>query len=104
MSIVCRPEDEQRLAALAMIESGSLGCRISRQRRLEADRVSSDVPTRFGAVAVKWACLGERSLGAAPEHEACRAIALREGGPWREVYRAALAAADEAQPPWEGVG
>ncbi|HVS15754.1 MAG TPA: nickel pincer cofactor biosynthesis protein LarC [Thermoanaerobaculia bacterium] len=102
LTVVCRPQDERRLAALTLSETGSLGCRISRQRRLEAERASGEVATRFGPVAVKWARLDGRVLGATPEYEACRAIARRAGVAWREVHRAALAALDEAPSPWRG--
>jgi pyridinium-3,5-bisthiocarboxylic acid mononucleotide nickel chelatase len=102
VTVVCRPAEEQRLAAVLLGETGSLGCRISRQRRLEAERVAGEVATRYGPVAVKWARLGDRTLGGAPEYEACRAIAQSTGIPWRDVYRAALAALEAAPSPWSG--
>jgi uncharacterized protein (DUF111 family) len=53
------------------------------------------VGTRFGEVRVKMARWGGRSLGAAPEYEDCRRLALSAGVAWRDVYRAALAAVGE---------
>ena len=105
VTVICRPPDEDRLAELLLVETGSLGCRRSRQRRLEAEREIGTVVTRFGPVEVKWARLDGRSLGGSPEYESCRALAEASGAPWREVYRAALAAAEElrAAPARQGV-
>jgi hypothetical protein len=50
--------------------------------------------TAFGLVRVKRAWFEGRPLAAAPEFEDCRRLALAAGAPWREVYRAALTAAE----------
>jgi hypothetical protein len=105
VTVICRPLDELRLSEMVMLESGSLGCRRSRQWRLEAERKEGVVDTRFGPVAVKWARLGDgRALGATPEHESCRSVATTARATWREVYRAALAAIDGLPGPWGGAG
>ncbi|HVS65153.1 MAG TPA: nickel pincer cofactor biosynthesis protein LarC [Thermoanaerobaculia bacterium] len=97
VTVICRPLEEQRLSGMLLTETGSLGCRRSRQWRLEAEREVGSVATRFGAVDVKWARLDGRSLGGTPEYESCRAVAEATGASWREVYRAALAAAEGMQ-------
>ncbi len=92
VTLLCRPERLDELAALLLAESGALGCRWHEAWRLEAERESGEVATRFGAVRVKRARLAGRPLAAAPEYEDCRRLARAAGVPWREVYGAALAA------------
>jgi uncharacterized protein (TIGR00299 family) protein len=93
ITLLCRPPQIEALAALLLMESGSLGCRYHLTNRYEAEREITEVETAFGVVRVKRAWLAGRPLAAAPEFEDCRRLALAAGVPWREVYRAALAAA-----------
>lgn len=93
VTVLCRPQRRAALAARLLAETGSLGCRWHEAARLEAEREEGSVETPFGRVRVKRARLEGRPLVAAPEYEDCRRLALDAGVPWREVYRAALAAA-----------
>lgn len=93
VTALCRPAERPALAELLLVESGSLGCRWHEAERLEAERHTSAVATPWGEVRVKHGRLANRPLAAAPEFEDCRRLALASGVPWREVYRAALAAA-----------
>lgn len=93
VTLLCRPDQLEPLAGLLLLESGSLGCRIQRAERIEAEREVVVVETPFGPVAVKRARLAGRLFAAAPEFEDCRRIALDRGIPWREVYRVASDAA-----------
>ena len=93
VTVLCRPPQLERLAALLLMESGSLGCRYHLTNRFEAERETIEVETAFGTVRIKRARFQGRPLAAAPEFEDCRRLALAGGVPWREVYRAALAAA-----------
>jgi len=92
ITLLCRRDRLEALAGVLLMESGSLGCRYSSAARFEAERETVEVETAFGRVRVKRAHLGGRPLAAAPEFEDCRRLALAGGVPWREVYRAALAA------------
>lgn len=98
VTLLCRPDRLEPLAGLLLLESGSLGCRIQRAERIEAEREVITVETPFGAVAVKRARLAGRTFSAAPEFEDCRRVALASGVAWREVYRAASAAAAGRDP------
>jgi uncharacterized protein (DUF111 family) len=98
VTVLCRRGDLEWLAGLLITESGSLGCRYHAASRLEAEREILAVATAFGSVRVKRARLAGRPLAAAPEFEDCRRLALASGAPWRDVYRAALAAADALEP------
>lgn len=92
VTLLCRRPDLERLAGVLLSESGSLGCRYYAAARLEAEREIAEVQTVFGPVRVKRSRLAGRPLASAPEFEDCRRLALESGVPWREVYRAALAA------------
>lgn len=93
ITLLCRRRQLAELSGLLLAESGSLGCRYHAAARLEAEREILEVQTAFGSVRVKRARWNGRPLAVAPEFEDCRRLALASGAPWREVYRAALAAA-----------
>jgi len=95
VTVLCRPVQLEPLAALLLVESGSLGCRYHVTSRFEALRETAEVETVFGTVRVKRAWFQGRPLAAAPEFDDCRRLALAGGVPWREVYYAALAAAGD---------
>jgi pyridinium-3,5-bisthiocarboxylic acid mononucleotide nickel chelatase len=95
ITVICRRSQLETLAATLLTESGSLGCRYTSAARFEAEREISEVETAFGTVRVKRARLDGRPLAAAPEFEDCRRLALACGVPWRDVYRAALAASGQ---------
>lgn len=93
VTLLCRRERLDGLAGLLLAESGSLGCRFHAAARWEAERTIEEIETPYGRVRVKRASLAGRPLASTPEYEDCRRIALERSLPWREVYRAALAAA-----------
>jgi len=95
ITMLCRRHQLEGLAAVLLMESGSLGCRYSSAARFEAEREITEVETAFGTVRVKRASLNGRPLAAAPEYEDCRRLALESGVPWRDIYRAALAVAGQ---------
>jgi hypothetical protein len=97
VTALCRPAGRPALAELLLVESGALGCRWVEAERLEAERGIDAVPTPYGEVRVKRGRLAGRPLVAAPEFEDCRRAALAAGVPWREVWRAALLAAEEGR-------
>jgi uncharacterized protein (DUF111 family) len=94
ITLLCRRPQLEALAGQLLMESGSLGCRYYSASRFEAERETAEVATAFGPVRVKRAWFEGRPLAAAPEFEDCRRLALAAGAPWREVYRAALTAAE----------
>lgn len=93
VTLLCRRPQLETLAGVLLMESGSLGCRYYSSSRFEAEREIVEVATPFGPVRVKKARLDGRPLAASPEYEDCKRLALAAGVPWRDVYRAALAAA-----------
>jgi len=81
LSVLARPEDRERLAALVFAETSTLGLRIHvAERRVEARSVV-EVETRFGRLRVKVSASG----AFAPEYEDCRKLARETGAPLREI-------------------
>ena len=86
---------EAEACQLIMRETPTLGIRTRRVDRYVADRVSVPMETQFGVVSVKVKSMGGRPVGAAPEFEDCRRIALEQGLSFQEVYQQATAQARE---------
>ncbi|MEK7753982.1 MAG: LarC family nickel insertion protein, partial [Acidobacteriota bacterium] len=85
LSVLARPEDRERLAALVFAETSTLGLRIHvAERRVEARSVV-EVETRFGKLRVKVSASG----AFAPEYEDCRKLARESGAPLREIMNEA---------------
>lgn len=97
VTVLCPPEKENALASLIFAETSTLGVRVRRERRFCISRREVEVESGFGPVRVKIAgCAGE-SGGAqiSPEYADCRRLALEKGVPLKEVYRAAVRAAED---------
>jgi hypothetical protein len=78
--------------------STTLGLRLLRAHRETLSRSAAQVATPFGKVSVKLAALDGEIIGAAPEFEDCRRLALKAGVTTRSVHAAAAAAAQGLLP------
>jgi len=74
------------LSLLLLRETTTLGVRVSRWRRLKAERRQEVVETPLGRVRVKLKLLAERVVSVAPEYEDCNQLAETTSLPLREVY------------------
>ena len=95
LSALVPGELEAEACQLIMRETPTLGIRTRRVEGYGADRVSLPMETEFGVVSVKVKSLGGKPVGAAPEFEDCRRIALAQGLSFQEVYQQATAQARE---------
>lgn len=86
VQVLARPEDQERLAAVLLRETSTLGIRISEAERRVAARAHVDVETEYGRVRMKVS-----GGGAAPEFEDCRRLAESTGQPLKEIFAAATA-------------
>jgi uncharacterized protein (DUF111 family) len=93
--VLTGPEDLSRLAQMVFEESSTFGVRAVRSERLCLRRRIESVQTPLGPVAVKVGLWGDRVLKVAPEYEACRALAEREGRTLREIFDLARRAIEE---------
>ncbi|QBD82304.1 nickel pincer cofactor biosynthesis protein LarC [Ktedonosporobacter rubrisoli] len=95
VTLICTPEDGERLAMLLLSETSTLGVRIQEKKRLKARRAMHQLETPLGTLAVKVKLLGERVIGAVPEYEDCLHIAKERDLPLVDVYELALRTAKE---------
>jgi uncharacterized protein (DUF111 family) len=94
LMVIAEPAHAEKLAALMMRETTTLGVRVRTEERLELDRRIVDVETAFGPVRVKIATLPEGGERLVPEFESVREVSERTGRPLREVSQAAIEAWD----------
>ena len=95
LSVLVPATLEAEAVALLMRETTTLGVRRREVERYEAEREMRDVQTEFGPVAVKVKLLDGRPVAAAPEYDACRAVAVERGLPLQEVLARVTQAARE---------
>jgi uncharacterized protein (DUF111 family) len=77
--VLARSEDADRLAALLVRETPTLGVRMTPMRRLIAERRSERTISPLGEVTVKLKLLGGKVVGASPEYDDCARIAAATG-------------------------
>lgn len=85
LTVLARPEDAGRLAALILRESATLGVRLRRAERIKAGRREETIETPLGPVRVKLKLIGGQIAAATPEYDDCRALAGRAGLPLETV-------------------
>ncbi|QOX80134.1 nickel pincer cofactor biosynthesis protein LarC [Trichlorobacter lovleyi] len=82
LSLLCRPEQKDRMAQLLMKETGSLGVRLQQMQRLVQQRRIEECQTSLGMVRFKISQQGSK-----PEYEDCCRIAREQGLALREVQQ-----------------
>jgi uncharacterized protein (TIGR00299 family) protein len=90
LACLARPGDVQRLAALILAETPTLGVRWQPMERLAAGRRMGEARTPWGVVRVKQKIIAGAVVASAPEYEDCAALARAHGVPLAQVYAAAL--------------
>lgn len=86
LSVLCKPEELNRLSSLIFSETGTIGLRTQFHLRKKLPRKVRVVRTQFGKARVKIVEYGEK-IHISPEFEDCRILADKENVPLREVYR-----------------
>jgi len=82
LSLLCRPEQKDRMAQLLMKETGSLGVRVQQIQRLVQQRRIEEYQTSLGVVRFKISQYGSK-----PEYDDCCRIAREQGLALREVQQ-----------------
>jgi len=90
LSVLCRPEDAERLKQLIFAETTTLGVRIREEKRAVLARRHLTVSTRWGDVRIKVANMNGTISNYAPEYEDCRRIAEHEHVPLKAVMQEAV--------------
>jgi len=87
LSVMARPEDQEKLAKIILEETTTLGLRMyAAERRVQA-RSEVTVETPYGKVRMKVT-----AQGASPEYDDCRALAAEKGVPLKKVLAEAQSA------------
>ena len=85
LTALAAPADAERLAALIVAESATLGVRLRPAERIIAGRRVESIETPLGPARVKLKLAGERILSIAPEYDDLRALAERASLPLETV-------------------
>ncbi|MBM4419041.1 MAG: nickel pincer cofactor biosynthesis protein LarC [Chloroflexi bacterium] len=92
VSVICRVDDESRLARRMIHDTTTLGVRAQRMERYVASRRSAEVETPWGQVRVKVKYFGGVA-SASPEYDDCVALSRTSGVSLSLIFAAAIAAA-----------
>jgi hypothetical protein len=90
LTVLCRPEDSERLTTLIFAETTTLGVRIRQESRAVLARRHVNVRTQWGEVRMKLANLNGSVSNYAPEYEDCRRIAEAQQVPLKTVMQEAI--------------
>jgi uncharacterized protein (TIGR00299 family) protein len=90
LTVLCRPEDSQRLTKTILAETTTLGVRMRQETRAALARRHVSVTTRWGDVRMKLANLNGSVSHYAPEYEDCRRIASEQNVPLKTVMQEAI--------------
>ncbi|MEO8292708.1 MAG: nickel pincer cofactor biosynthesis protein LarC [Actinomycetota bacterium] len=93
LSAVARADAERAVAEALLVHSSTLGVRVTPLRRYELERSSREVSVDGHSIRVKVGILQGRVVNVAPEHDDCVEVAAVTGRPVKQVWAAALAAA-----------
>jgi uncharacterized protein (TIGR00299 family) protein len=96
VEVLCKPQDALKLRTLLFRQTTTLGIRESTVTRWALPRQSRTVTTIYGEVRVKEASLEDGTRKFAPEHDDCAARAAAHGVSVREVWIAAVQAAEQS--------
>ena len=94
LSALARPDAEMTVATALLEHSTTLGVRVARLQRHELEREVREVEVFGLPVRIKVGLLGGRVVNVAPEHDDCATVASKTGRPVKQVWVAALAAAN----------
>jgi pyridinium-3,5-bisthiocarboxylic acid mononucleotide nickel chelatase len=89
LTVLCKPQDTQKLMGLIFAETTTIGARTYTAQRRVLPRESVTVTTAFGDVRMKVASANGHIRQATPEYEDCRKLALEKSVPLRAVIEAA---------------
>jgi hypothetical protein len=90
LTVLCRPEDTNRLIALVFSETTTFGVRTHRAQRRALPREWVNVSTSYGPVRIKLSRSNGHILHVTPEYDDCRKLAVEKQVPLQQVISEAL--------------
>ncbi|MGE0132370.1 MAG: nickel pincer cofactor biosynthesis protein LarC [Blastocatellales bacterium] len=95
LTLLCKPEDRERMTEIIFRETTTLGVRYRNEQREILRREFVAVETEYGPIRIKVSRARDgRVINASPEFEDCRAAAERHQAALRDVQTAALKAGE----------
>lgn len=95
ISVLLPPARREAVSRILLTETSTFGIRFSEMERVVLDRLSMEVSTPYGKVAVKVGSLEGQVMRFSPEYENCKGIARKKKIPIKTVYDAALLSAEK---------
>jgi len=92
LTVLCKPDDADRLSKLIFAETTTLGVRRREEQRQTLSRRWETVRTSWGDVRIKIASMNGSISNYAPEYEDCRALAEAHHVPLKQVLEEAVRA------------
>jgi len=89
LTVLCKPEEADRLAQIIFAESTTLGVRRREERRQALARRWENVSTPWGEIRIKIASMNGTVTNYAPEYEDCRRVAAEHHVPLKRVMQEA---------------
>jgi pyridinium-3,5-bisthiocarboxylic acid mononucleotide nickel chelatase len=89
LTVLCKPQDTQKLMDLIFAETTTIGARTYSAQRRVLPRKSVSVATIYGEVRMKVASVNGHIRQATPEYEDCRKLAVEKNVPLQQVITAA---------------
>jgi hypothetical protein len=93
LTVLCAETDADKFSEMILAETSAFGVRRTLAERRKLQREFVTVKTKFGPVTVKLGKLNGTIVQAAPEFETCKKLATQKKVPLKQVYEAALKAA-----------
>ena len=90
LTVLCRPEEAERLKQLIFAETTTLGVRMREEKRATLSRRHVSVNTKWGEIRMKVANLNGSISNYSPEYEDCRRIAEQRRVPLKSVMQEAI--------------
>ncbi len=85
LTLMCRPDDLDRLSRFLLKETSSIGLQWRFESRIKARREIREISTSLGTVRVKTAWIQDEIIHQSPEFEDCREIASTRNIPLKTV-------------------
>ena len=87
LTVLTRPEDEDKFAQFIFRNTTSIGVRIRQEKRKKLNRTIEEVDTKFGKVKFKISSLNGEVLNRTPEYEDCKRISKKQNIPLKAIYK-----------------
>ena len=94
LTVLCASADADKFSELMLRETSAFGVRRYTAERRKLRREFATVKTVHGEVTVKVGTLDGEAVQVAPEFESCKKLAATTGVPLKEIYEAAIKAAN----------